>query len=254
MARFAFSDLHGNYKLWEMIKAATQPDDILYCLGDNIDRGPDGFKICAEQAEMKNIFVLQGNHEAMAAAAIPDLYNDRQTREARLWFQNGGDRTWDSIKLLPPHIIEHFANWCGSLDTTMGILNDRDQVIYLDHAGFTLGQENLADPLWDRSHFWDSWPEDEVYESHTDWDKASNTYLVHGHSPVQYLVKQLAKVDPNWTHEINKTWEIKNNIIKPKIIEYCNGHKFDIDLGTTQSNRTALFNLDTFEVKYFDSD
>lgn len=254
MARFAFSDLHGNYKLWKMIKAATQPDDILYCLGDNIDRGPDGFKICAEQAEMKNIFVLQGNHEAMAAAAIPDLCNDRQTREARLWFQNGGDRTWDSIKQLPPHIIEHFEKWCGSLDPTMAIMNDRNQVIYLDHAGFTLGQEDLAAPLWDRSHFWDSWPEDETYKSYAEWDKPSNIFLIHGHTPVQYLMRQLAITDRTFANIVNQSWKIKGNIIKPKIIEYCNGHKFDIDLGSVQSNRTALFNLDTFEVKYFDSD
>lgn len=253
MARWAFSDLHGNYELWQKIKAATQPDDILYCLGDNIDRGPDGFKICAEQAEMKNIFVLQGNHEAMAAAAIPDLFNGRQTKEVALWFQNGGDKTWDSIKLLPPQILEHFEKWCGSLDTTMAIMNDQNQVIYLDHAGFTLGQENLAEPLWDRSHFWDGWPGDEMYKSYADWDKASNTYLVHGHTPVQYLVQQLTKINHAWGNMINKSWEVKNNVVKPKIINYCNGHKFDIDLGTVLSNRVALFNLDTFEVVYLDT-
>ena len=48
MARYAFSDLHGNYKLWREICARTQPNDKLYCLGDIIDRGEDGYKICLE--------------------------------------------------------------------------------------------------------------------------------------------------------------------------------------------------------------
>ena len=41
-------------------------------------------------------------------------------------------------------------------------------------------------------------------------------------------------------------------IIKPKIIRYCSGHKFDIDMCTISTNRVMLLDLDTFEEIYFD--
>ena len=58
-----------------------------------------------------------------------------------------------------------------------------------------------------------------------------NLYIVHGHTPVQ--------------HFNEKT-----------VIQYANGHKIDIDMGTYISNTTALLDLDTIgtdnlEVKYF---
>ena len=43
-------------------------------------------------------------------------------------------------------------------------------------------------------------------------------------------------------------------IIKPEIIRYCSGHKFDVDMCTIASDRISLLDLDTFEVIYFDTD
>ena len=38
----------------------------------------------------------------------------------------------------------------------------------------------------------------------------------------------------------------------PEILTYCGGHKIDLDLCTIVTNRAALLDLDTFEVKYFE--
>ena len=46
--------------------------------------------------------------------------------------------------------------------------------------------------------------------------------------------------------------DIEDYCPKPEVIRYCDGHKFDIDMCTIASERIALIDLDTFEIKYFD--
>ena len=55
--------------------------------------------------------------------------------------------------------------------------------------------------------------------------------------------------------EIKRQW-FENGIVdwKPTIVRYCDGHKFDIDMGTIASDRIALLDLDTFEEYYFDKE
>ena len=45
---YACSDLHGMYDLYQQIKDFIKPEDIVYCLGDCGDRGPDGWQIITE--------------------------------------------------------------------------------------------------------------------------------------------------------------------------------------------------------------
>ena len=120
--------------------------------------------------------------------------------------------------------------------------------IILEHAGYT--PDNLGevlhlnhDPVWDRSHFYDNWTGTE------------NMYLVHGHTPVQYLKFNYGyNGQEPFTQEdlkFKRTWDL-NSTYKPEVIRYCDGHKFDIDMCTIVSGRIALLDLDTFEVIYFD--
>ena len=61
MATYTFSDLHGEYKLFKQIQEYIQKDDIVYCLGDCCDRGPDGIKIIQEVLKDKRFIYLLGN-------------------------------------------------------------------------------------------------------------------------------------------------------------------------------------------------
>ena len=56
--------------------------------------------------------------------------------------------------------------------------------------------------------------------------------LVHGHTPVQHILRD---------------WDNQN----PQILKYCDGHKIDIDLGSTISKTAALLDLETLEAIYF---
>ena len=58
MAKYAFTDIHGNYNLWLAIKNYCKEDDEIFFLGDAIDRGPDGIKIMQELFKDKNRDIL----------------------------------------------------------------------------------------------------------------------------------------------------------------------------------------------------
>lgn len=240
MGIYAFSDLHGCYDLWAKIRDRITPEDTVYCLGDNIDRGSRGYDICHEQMQMSNVIVLKGNHEDMAAAAIPFLLRGIHYRTVRQWYMNGGEATWKNLENRSEEEIRAFSWWCNSLPINIAITNANGQTIHLDHAGFTPGRELAADPLWDRAHFSDPWPADQP-----------NVFLVHGHTPVHYLVLQYFNAKERQAVQKYIHLDKDYNFI-PHTIPYCDGHKFDIDLGCVASNRAALLNLDTFETIYIE--
>ena len=131
--------------------------------------------------------------------------------------------------------------------------------VILEHAGYSPFDvpHRHHDPLWDREHFYDSW------DNYMPGKEADRTYLVHGHTPMQFLVFQYGYKDvPPITKElidIKYKWlygndEESKTAFDPFVLRYCNGHKFDIDLCTIVHNKAALLDLDTFEVIYFQED
>ena len=253
---FASSDWHGCGTVANKVLDFLKPDDKLYFLGDAIDRGPDGFKIMTKLLNDPRVTYMMGNHELMMLEAlmyIMGLKNKKGSDD--LWlYDNGGEATFkdmdygiglDLIKLC--HQIKNMPFLCHYTS------KDGKNII-LEHAGYTPSKKDslepispLHDSLWDRSHFRDKWQED-----------LSEVYLIHGHTPVQYLMFEYGYYGqgPKTKEEliIEKQWDSPNIQWKPEIIRYCDGHKFDIDMCTIISGRIALLDLDTFETIYFDSE
>lgn len=249
---YAFSDLHGEYELWKKIIEYVNPEDTLYCLGDCIDRGQHGIQIVEELKHRPNTFYIKGNHEDMAAAAIPDCIEGHFTSDLQLWYMNGGKITWKELRHMQEERQLFFSKYFAHLSLREVYINQSGQHILLDHCGFTPDQNiNFWEPLWDRRHFHQKWhckrntPKEEE-------PIREKTIVVHGHTPVQCLKFEFGYYDNDkviWT-PLNKE-ELKE---KPEIIKYCDGHKIDIDLGSVNSKRTALLDLDTLEPIYFDED
>ena len=42
-----------------------------------------------------------------------------------------------------------------------------------------------------------------------------------------------------------------NKVTNPEIVNYCNGHKYDIDLCSCATNKVALLDLNTLKPIYF---
>ena len=101
MAVWVTTDLHGNYNLWEQIKAFLQEDDTLIFLGDAIDRGSRGFEIFMEMLEDPRVVYLKGNHEDMMYESFHEIGPDRG-KMLKHWTKggNGGQETLDNIKSL----------------------------------------------------------------------------------------------------------------------------------------------------------
>ncbi len=102
---FVVSDLHGQFVMLQLLldKIHFSENDELYILGDIMDRGPNSIGIYYFVKVMDNIHLIKGNHEMMmydsmkAALKYNDLDSER-SNPYRLWKQNGGNKTVESIR------------------------------------------------------------------------------------------------------------------------------------------------------------
>lgn len=84
-------DIHGFYDVFMRLldKANYDPaKDVVYSVGDMIDRGPDSVKV-VEFFNQERCYAVQGNHELMMA-------HPRDWSEA--WYHNGGIATMEDIE------------------------------------------------------------------------------------------------------------------------------------------------------------
>lgn len=214
MTTYAISDLHGRKDLWlKANKEVFKENDVIYFLGDAADRGPDGWELIKTLLDDKRVIYLMGNHEDMLINAIKGKISN-----INLLYYNGGKNTLDSYKLDSEENQEKYLKKLKMLPKyeTYYPLNTKN-ILVLSHAGTTPGRPifDEQDWLWDRDHLFDEWISDR-----------EDIFIVHGHTPIQNL------------YEFNE---------KVEIINYCNGHKFDIDLGAFISNKLGILNLDTLE-------
>ena len=227
---YACTDLHGMYNLWQQIKEYLHETDTLYFLGDACDRGDDGLKIIRELLQDPRVIYLKGNHEDIFTIVAPELMEGRYENYS-WWTMNGGVQTIKDFLNLEEPSQRWFLKKLENLPETATYINKSGQEIFLCHAGTRpdmtkreLQLMGIKDPyIWDRKHLHAPWPQDEKYD---------NKYIVHGHSPVQYVFQ---------------------GIDGTSILNYAHGHKFDLDLASFDTCRVALFDLDTLTVeKYFE--
>ena len=222
------SILNQNYKNLEIILI----DD---CSTD------DSVKIIKKYAlKDSRITYLQGNHEAMLVDAVRKsqhngnisfrMFDDADMEILR---HNGTIPTLQAYQLLPEDERKYLFQKLLTLPS-LAVHNTKDnKEIFLCHAGAdarTIFNQNADDKIlyWDRKH---------IATEKWDTENYPNTYIIHGHTPVQTL------------GYYNK--EYKEKPIPFTVQTYCDGHKIDIDLATPTTKKVALINVETFEVKYF---
>ena len=257
---YASADWHGCGTIADKVLNELKPDDKLYFLGDAIDRGKDGIYILEKLLNDPRVAFIKGNHEELMQQAVPYLMSDDFHHSGDFdindWFSNGGSETWDTLCKMPNDKINKIIKKVRHLPLELTYKSPLGHTVIMEHAGYTpfVPSHRHHDPLWDREHFMDIW----TYEDPIVHKNIENTYLVHGHTPVQYLKfyygyngqKQFTK------EEMIKKQKFKCgygdfNVWDPHVIRYCDGHKFDIDLCTIESNKIVLLDLDTFERTYF---
>ena len=111
---YVMSDIHGCYD--EYIEALDliqfSSDDILYVLGDVLDRGKEPIRILQDMMMRDNVYPIMGNHEYMAMRVLRKLCVEitEENVESHLteedmeayyhWMQDGGHVTLEQFKAL----------------------------------------------------------------------------------------------------------------------------------------------------------
>jgi serine/threonine protein phosphatase 1 len=251
---YCSADWHGNGKLAKQVLDFLQPDDTLIFIGDAIDRDKDGYEIMTRLLSDKRVIYLKGNHEDMMVDFVTHYLDG--FHNTFLWFGNGGNYTWYKMETLSDECLKGLVKKVASLPTEYTYISPKGHKVILEHAGHTPFDtpHRSHNPLWDREHFYDNWDGGYGYE---DKSEVETTYLVHGHTPVQYLEFRYGYKDqPQKTKEMIEYGIQWNNYYDcdwiPEVIRYCDGHKFCVDMCTVASGRIALLDLDTFETIYFD--
>ena len=65
---YVISDIHGCYREYQKLleKIHFSDTDVLYLLGDMVDRGPEPVKVLQDVMLRSNVYPILGNHDYMA--------------------------------------------------------------------------------------------------------------------------------------------------------------------------------------------
>lgn len=230
---FACSDLHGMLNLWKQINEYCDETDTIFFLGDAADRGPDGLKLIKTLLTDKRVQYIRGNHEDM-------LINAFYENDFWLVAYNGGDNTIKDFQKLSDDDQLFLIHRLEILPKELKYTNPNGVRIVMNHSGFNPKQyttpEMKKDPyIWDREQI--------IYP----WEGDNRTLIVHGHTPIPFLIQKLNEV----AYITNNFYNMPKKIEDISVVNYCDGHKIDIDLGSFATGKAALLDLDTLEVQYF---
>lgn len=234
MAVYACSDLHGMLHFYKAIKDMLQPEDVVYFLGDAGDRGPHPWECIKTVLDDPQFIYLKGNHEDMLVRAMGHGYGSAFA----LLRSNGGKKTYEEA--MAESNWQEWKSRLINLPDKAVYINTQGETVYLSHAGFTPQTDHQGqlrwmwaeDLIWDRDHFLDKWPEDEIFEK---------AIVVHGHTPIPYLLEE---IDP----------ACRMGDIEAGALWYANGKKCCIDCGAVFTGYCVLLNLDTWDEEVFCSD
>ncbi|MBN2890854.1 MAG: serine/threonine protein phosphatase [Bacteroidales bacterium] len=173
--RFVISDVHGCSntlkKLIELINLQT--NDVVFFLGDYIDKGPNSVQVLDFIIELRklnyNIFTLRGNHEQdflnMSVNYDPDFFYSYVSRK------NGGENFFTKFKQIESKYVDFFQNTHFYFE-----LED----FFLVHAGFKFfGNDFLKDT---------SSMLELRYWNFSDLKLTNGKRIIHGHDPTNYEI------------------------------------------------------------------
>jgi len=172
---WAVGDIHGYREEFEILlgKLELTRGDMVICVGDLIDRGPDSHGVLSIVSESERIFSIKGNHELLMSIAL-----GQNPSRVDFWIDRvGGRATLDSMGSSEQEKMENARIWLNYTDSlpTEVILNR----FRLAHSGYRadipLGEQSDEDRLKSR----------EVFKATSPLDP--DRQIIAGHTPVQML-------------------------------------------------------------------
>ena len=124
MATYVISDIHGQYAMFMDLLDKTKfgGSDILYVIGDILDRGPHPIKTIRRLLEIPNAICLMGNHELMALDCLKFLkkensdvpiekLDEEMLNKLVTWQYNGSKSTIEEFRQLTPEIKQDIIDF-----------------------------------------------------------------------------------------------------------------------------------------------
>lgn len=242
MSFYVMSDIHGMYdKYTAMLKKIRFSDsDMLFVLGDVLDRGSEGMRILWDMMMFPNIIPILGNHDYMAAQSLRMLMQEVTLESLQKfdkeimtglteWAQTGGMVTIEEFKKLDDEERESVLDYLDEFE-----LFDEVEAGGKDFVLVHAGLDNFSPdrPLEDYGLH-------EVLFHAPDYSKVyyPDKYLVTGHRPtrLEFEGKDFWNADPSGKY--------KDEIV------FTNNH-IAIDCGCGYGGRLGALCLDTLETFY----
>lgn len=220
MRKFAITDIHGHAATFKALleKIEFSDSDVLYLLGDYVDRGPDSKGVIDTIVDMRRqghtIYCLLGNHEETMIKSLkdPELLEN--------WLFYGGENTLRSFGISDlKQVPLPYWMFIKSLDLYKVVGNK-----ILVHAGLNF---KVDDPFQDAESI--LWIRD--WYNDIDYDWLGKHIIIHGHTPVPQDVIQSQL----------------SNLETQRVINIDNGCFMDSKPG--MSHLCAL-NMDTMELTF----
>ena len=197
MATYVISDIHGEYgKFMELLDIIHFSDeDILYVLGDVVDRGKNPVKTLLKMMEMPNVIPIAGNHEQMMLECMSVLINevkdensikefaekfsDDMFQKLYAWQRNGGIATTDELSKLDNETRKDVLDYVSDFSWYEKVAVN-GQKYPLVHGG--LGNFDIKRDI-------DDYLLDELVWSRVDYDVRyfDDVITVTGHTPTRYI-------------------------------------------------------------------
>ena len=185
---WVIGDIHGYSETFNQLieKLNLTEKDVVVCLGDLIDKGPDSFEVLKTVDQSKQIFSIRGNHEEMMRLSVSPKYG----RMMKSWLKYGGLSTLESFSMDKSFQIELARRWLPFIENLpTEIVLDGFRIV---HAGY---EENI--PLESQKNQHKMWGRT-IFENKKLHD--TERQIIVGHTPVQKL--EMSGEEDIWISDI----------------------------------------------------
>ena len=226
---YVISDIHAHMAPLNRFLRSINDDDIVYVLGDIVDKGPDGLKPFLAILDDLRCILLLGNHELMMLEHL-HAKNVLNSECSNVWLNyNGGAYTMTAYRHLNKRNQKRILNAMEKaiIQTSVKVEN-RDFVLV--HAFPDREKDNVyVRDLYDGKHYdWGS-----RYVWYRGEPAADNKIVIVGHTPTPFA----------------NGWDKPATVISGK-------NWINIDCGLAGNNpdvsRLASLCLDDLSVRYYD--
>jgi len=141
---YVTSDIHGCYDaLQRLLYTIRFSDaDILYIVGDAIDRGPMSLETLNFIRKTENIKLLLGNHEEFLLESLKTIWQkERSFINMKIWMQHGGRETYEAFEKLSKEQQKEIVKYFHSCPLYQILDNEQTGKVVLVHAGLLVQNE-----------------------------------------------------------------------------------------------------------------